>query len=257
MSSIITTILLALLLPLVYKYLIRVAPVPDREFTRPMEDMRRDYTSWQIIGTIAVILLIIPGVVLWLFIFIQLAKWRVSSLSSAQYEYTTSWFSLLLPAMFLGVLTSLFVMLWLYRRMLGDRYEEYMHFCDLSLKYDQRKYLPLMTWCTVIMSLVLLLPLLNTYILFTDAAVHFNRLVRLTEQRYGYDQVTEIAHVLKSRAPSGKVHDKPYFLVTFEDGVCWSPKNTLAFVTNQYREDTIQFLLTKTGLQLVEYEFAP
>ena len=247
----------ALLMPLMMVILRKLAPLPEKRADVPETDSGSQYVGWYILYNLIFLLFAASLSVLWTWMFTQFSQWRYSFESPAAFTDYPSFGLWLVPGLLLGLGTSIVPVLLLFRLILGKRYAEFMRYADRAMRYDQRKLLP----AALILVAVLVFPIilfgLNAYTRFAEDQIVVNRLFSLNESQYSYDDIEQLAHFAKFKAPNGNIVDKPYFMITFENGDTWSTRNRLSIHSPESDAHLFDFLSRKTGLPIEDLQLAP
>jgi hypothetical protein len=132
-----------------------------------------------------------------------------------------------IPAIFLGMITSMIPLDWLYRTLLRDRYRRYERYCMERVGFDPRR----LYVCIVVIffagAAVFFLAGVTSYSRFTDAGIEIQRPFSLRSSFYEYARVRAIEYRATFRAPAGNRVQTPHYVILFDDGRSWSSRDGL------------------------------
>jgi len=133
----------------------------------------------------------------------------------------------LVPAMYLGILSSAFPTEWLYRLLLRDRYPRYERFCHERAGFDGKRVLLLLGGLGLAGTAIGLFVGTRTFTRFQEDGIVISRPFGLRRHFYGYGRVEAIEHRATFQAPNGKIIDRPHYVLRFNDGASWSTREGL------------------------------
>lgn len=155
----------------------------------------------------------------------------------------------MIPAIFIGILSSIPVLAGLYRLALGDRYQEYIEFCDLRHGANGWRVVMALGWMLLLVSVVAMPQLLWSHASFYPNEIRLRKFTSFTEQRFDYTDVAQLAHVRRFQAPNGNWIERPHHVVEFNDGTLWTTRS-VSDPNPAEDPQLMDFLVEKTGLPI-------
>lgn len=127
----------------------------------------------------------------------------------------------LLPAMFLGMLSTLPVVTLLYGWLLGNRYADYTQYCDLKHGVNGRRFVGVLAWLLIAAGILLIPQMLHAHAAFYPNHMVTRGLLDLSQRRIDYKEIAALHHVDQWQAPNGDWKNRPHHAITFADGTHW------------------------------------
>jgi hypothetical protein len=159
-----------------------------------------------------------------------------------------------LPAVFLGIPSTVVPLAITFKILLGDRYEEYMRWSNQRQGFDAWKVLGLMTVLFVMGSVFWMVGSLRLWEEFHEDRVVIMRPWYWSPRTYPYARVKTIAHFARSQAPNGNILDNPRTVIKFDDGMTWSTRNRIAVPDQQREADIINLVSTRSGRPILQLD---
>src|SRR5262249_22487454 len=155
------------------------------------------------------------GTGLWFVFFRAMQGIASAQIPASRYYILPSNVFWLLPAMFLGLPSSIVPVPICMGALLGKRYDEYIHHSDLKFGMDGWKVLcwlvgPVLAACLGVVPLAL-----DSYTRFTDESMFVNPFWSFGEREYPYSEVAEVRAVDGFIAPIGNRVQRPHFEIAF------------------------------------------
>jgi len=246
--------------PVVFFLLAKIMPARHTEgvsYDIPFEELRKRYATWDRISTYAVIGFMAVLTCLLYLVFILLQSFCLSQLPPSAFVLSADHGLWLLPAFFLGLAGAAVPTHFLFSRMLGGRYREFLYYCNLRAGFDAlRAYY----WITFVIATpaLLVIPLaLDYYIRFAEDEIAISPFFSFGENRRPYSDVKEIRSVATFRAPNGNVVSNPYYQIVFEDGLIWSIRDGLQKKDTERDRAIMNFVSQRSGKSISRYNIAP
>ncbi len=155
-----------------------------------------------------------------------------------------------IPAMFLGLVSTLPLGDATYRLLLKDRYQEYVRYGNLKLGTDFQRLTVPFIGIVVFLVLGAVILILNWYVVFTDTEIILNPLFSLSEQHRPYSSIVSIETSTRIRAFAGNVVNRrePEYLLYFEDRNTWPTFRNPADLTGKLLHEMMNFVSGKSGI---------
>jgi len=167
----------------------------------------------------------------------------------------------MLPALFVGILLGAGPTDLLYRLLLKEKYAEYTLYGNLKAGFDGWKVAKFLSVLILIPSLILTVLAMDCYARFTGDQIITNRYWGLGEIAHNYNQIARIKSVRFIEAPSGKIVERPYHVVHFNDDSIWSTRNTFYRADRELKpsaekeKEIFAFVAEKCGKEIERYDF--
>ena len=133
----------------------------------------------------------------------------------------------LVPALFLGMITLVIPLDWLYRALLRGRYRRYERYCMEGVGFDPRRLFACLAVFAFAGAAVFFLAGVTSFSRFTDTGIEIRRPFSFRSRFYEYTRVRAIEHRATSRAPAGNTMRRPEHVILFDDGTSWSSSEGL------------------------------
>jgi hypothetical protein len=170
------------------------------------------------------------------------------------------WYYWALPTFPLGIVTAAVPLVLIYRRLLGQRFTDFMEWELGRAGYTNRLILfgvwvPVMLLVCVLVPTVAVGACLRWHVRFTEQEIAVQDAFGGEEQVYGYDRVRDLAHSTHLKR-EGKPSQQDRYYVTFDDGRVLNSSRMPNFdpSADEYRR-MIEFVSRKTGkpIRLVQF----
>ncbi len=191
------------------------------EYSR--EELRAIYGQWEMYSlfVILVSLFVLGGI--WYLLILHFVPWYIDNLGPSVYVITTPYDFWMVPALFLGIISSPLPLILVLRYNLRERYKDFTRYRDSGRGRITQKILEVSY--VVICGMIILLTIfaIDDYTRFTEDEIVIDYFWGLEELRYSYSEVQTIRFDVKhSKTPSGEIRKKPYFVIEFKDGNTWT-----------------------------------
>jgi hypothetical protein len=125
------------------------------------------------------------------------------------------------PAGFLGLVTSAIPMNALYYALLGRRNRRFNRFCDERVGFDGKRAFALLAVIVIAGVLASFSLAVLSFARFTETGVEIGRAIPPGRTSYEYAQVRSVEHRLTFQAPNGRTIHKTHYAIVFDDGSAW------------------------------------
>jgi hypothetical protein len=223
----------------------------------PLEELQRRYAKWELFATLPLIVFTTLFGVLFYFLFRTVRDALLPGVGPGQILLLPHPGVLALPAGFLGLMSSAMPTHWLLSYLLKDRYSEYTHYCNKKVGFDSWRVLRWMTVGIVVICVVVMPPMFDWYVLCTDQGIDSNDYFSIGTRHHDFASLREVRRIAKFKAPNGKILDKPYFQLVFQDGYLWSSRDMCVAPDLPGNEAVAQFAGKHGGKPITPYDFAP
>jgi hypothetical protein len=204
-------------------------PPPDDAFAdEPITDLEyRVYRRWEVGGVFPFFLLVAALSCAWYLGLTWAANLLHHDVPGTRFLIRPTPPFWMIPAFFLGMITSAIPLDWLYRALLRERYRRFNRFCAERAGFDGRRLLACLSVIIFAASTSFFLAGVTSFCRFTDAGVEIQRPFSIRSVFYGYSRVRGIEHRSTSRAPAGNTVKRLHHVILFDDGTSWSSRDGL------------------------------
>src|SRR5258708_812263 len=170
-------------------------PLPNEDLAA----LAQKYSKWDLFALPAFLIVAPVLTIGWWFVLLKVSEWRFSFIEKSVYQLLPQPLAWLLPAMFLGIVCSIYPMDGLYRLALRDKFREYQD-------YQRRKWpansnpTRAAAWffgLTTVLSLLAVVLMLDSYVLIRSNELIINPLWGFGESRYSYSDISRIRSSMK------------------------------------------------------------
>ncbi|SOD19804.1 hypothetical protein [Pedobacter xixiisoli] len=157
------------------------------------------------------------------------------------------WF---VPATFLAFAVIIFPMTAIYRLILRDRYDEYLHYTNLKHGFDgMRIYRPI-AWIFGLASIVSLFLMSDYKIEITEKQIVLNDFLTTEKKSYAFRQIKNIYYVENTISKDQKkISPYPHYYVKFIDGNYW---NTMSSLNDDDQQNQIMKYLAQKSKNTID-----
>jgi hypothetical protein len=148
--------------------------------------------------------------------------------------------------MILGIVSCGLSLDWIYRRLLKDRYPNYVRYDKLTSGYDSERAAKPIVLGMGFLSIAMVASALSWHVVFRENDVTFHSWCGLGTTTEFYSNVKEIRTAPQLRAPSGKLVDRREYVVEFDDGATWSTNFQPGDLSLQEKKSLLEFVATKS-----------
>jgi hypothetical protein len=216
-----------------------------------MQALAKVYTKWEIISVPFMFFYIALTGYFWFLLLRYIGDLAAQPHEECLFLEVPSAMTCMLPAMFLGFISSVVPLIVTMKALLGERYEEYIRWSSQRQGFDAWKVFYWMAVAYVIGSLCFEACSLRYWEAFHKDRVVLMRPWYLSSRTYPYTRVKGIAHLARFQAPNGNIRNDPYFMIRFDDGETWSSSRG-AKLANVNRANAIIDLVSKQSGRPVE-----
>lgn len=224
-----------IILPLVLGLCIWLFPykAPKTLSKQHFGTLHSKYKKWDSIGLLFLFILV-PSMT-WLFgeLFLIINSLALSKKPGLIYEVVPDLMWWCIPALILSFGLVTFPMMFFYKSLLEDKYEEYMSYSNMKNGFDGMRVSHSIALALGILSAAILLFISDyTIEIYKDKLV-INDLTSISKNNsYNFSQIQSINFVQNIKT-STKITPCPHFLILFTDGNSWNTNSELNDETNQ------------------------
>ena len=166
----------------------------------------------------------------------------------------------MLPAIFLAFVPGAIITDLLYRLLLRQNYTEFTHYGNMCSGIDSRKVFVFLSLLVLIPSMIFSILAIDCYARFTNDQIITNRYWGFGETTHNYSQITRIKSVRYIESLSGKIVERPYHVVHFNDGSIWSTQNSFYSsdqdhkLSDEKEQEILDYVATKCGKEIERYD---
>jgi hypothetical protein len=251
MTGVLTSLLTAIAIPVVFWLLARKYPAPQLSAEGPsLEALWPKYRKWEWIILVAYMALWFPvsAAIYWPLHLV--ARWRAEGMQDNPdtFVFFVDGAALWIPAFFMALLLSGVVLTPALKFLLKERYAEYERFAALRIGFDQNRA---MKGLAIVFSSAFILAvfaLFDAYFVASPNQLRVNPLLGF-ERQYAYGDVSEIVTAPALIAPNGKTVHKRVYVVRFRDGTFYTTDNMPEYEVGD-RSPTllIQYIVHRSGV---------
>jgi hypothetical protein len=259
-SNVPVRFVVAATLPIVLGLIAKVMPYreePSALSDVPLEELARRYAKWELFATLPLVLFTALFGFLYYYLFRSVRDALLPEVGPGQILLLPPPPVLMIPAGFLGLMSSAAPTHGLLSYLLNDRYAEYTHYCNKKAGFDSWRVLRWMSVGSVVTCLFTMPPMFDWYVLCTDEGIDSNEYLSIGTRHHDFAALREVRRIAKFKAPNGKILDKPYFQLVFQDGYVWSSRDACVAPDLAGNEAVAQFAAKQGGKPITPYEFAP
>lgn len=254
-AEVIGQLLVVAVVSLAMWWMRRKFPAPELTDNGPkLEELRPKYQIWSVITLFGNMALWIPMTALVFAGLYPLVVWYSATLrdSPDTFVFCLQPIHYLMPAFFVGILLSSFVMVGILKLLLRERFAEFGRFDNQRMGMNQGRLVGVLIPVIGIGFTVVVLRMLNIYLVASPTELRINRPFGL-ERRYPYSELTAVVTAPASIARSGKRVQHRLYQLQFQDGTSYStlfmPSREL---DGRSEEMLIDAILERSGLTLQE-----
>lgn len=227
----------------------------DKEDVAPLTDEeRRNFHRWQVGGLLPFFIFTALLGFAWYLALEEAAGWvqRVQRMTpDTRFFVRPSEAYWALAALFLGIISSIPPIDWLYRCLQRDRYLRYERACEERLGFDGR----VVVWMAALVAVgasLWFVAGVRTFARFDAAGVEIGRPLALRSEFYRYTRVKAIEHRATFVAPNGNVFNRPYHVILFDDGTSWNTNGGLRDPIPELDERIVLMVSCESGKPIQE-----
>lgn len=205
--------------------------------------LQKQYAKWEFFGIVPLFMLI-PSLVYGFGSFFLWMNSPPQESADSIFLIAPNLYMWFVPATFLAFAVIVFPITSIYRLLLGDRYDEYLHYTNLKHGFDGMRIYRPMAWVFGIAAIASTYLMLDYTIEITSKKIILNDFIKTKEKSYDFKQVKSINYVLNSMSKDKTLTPNPHYYVTFIDGNYWNTMSGLSDEANQSR--IIKYLAEKS-----------
>jgi hypothetical protein len=216
----------AICVPITLLALRRLFPVPrGTQVDRSLSDLRKEYRRWELLTLPLYLAIAAIASYLWWKLFLGLATETGFAYDGAVFALRPARIAWLLPAMFLGMLSAGPAVNAVLRRLLKNRYYEYVAYQNLRYGFDSEAIVK--PFCLGFGGLVAVgvFVIANWYAIFTTTEIRLNPFFSIRERSFSYADVVSIKTAPAFVAPNGKTVQRREYVLQFSDSTSWNTKD--------------------------------
>ncbi len=227
-------------------------PAPD--FTSSLEQLQARYRRWELgLGFAAIAVCVPTGFGLW-FALRGMTAAHAALAAPAEIAWVAGPAYWGVPAIMLAITLMMPFSDWAARRLLRERYAEYLAYLQLKTKMDISRVARLLVGgitagCAVFIFLGLVW---SVRVDPSGLAVH--RYFSLSTERHSFNEVQAIRTAPRLIAPNGNLVLRREYVVEFAGGRSWSTNNVLAEPSVVEKRRLIELLCARSGVPVQEAE---
>jgi hypothetical protein len=255
MTNVLSSALIAIAIPVVFWWLARKYPAPQRLEEGPsLEELRLKYRKWDWIIVLAYVALWFPVSAAIYGPLHFVARWQAQAMQ--EHVDTIVFFmdgaALWVPAFFMALLLSSVILTPALKAVLKARYAEYERYTALRYGFDQNRVMKGLVIFICAGFVVAVFAFFDAYVVASPGELRVNPLLGL-ERRYAYSEISEVLTAPALIAPNGNVVHRREFLLKFKDGTIYSTINMPEYeIGNRSPFDLIQAINQRSGVSTKE-----
>lgn len=252
-SALIGALAASIGVPIAFLVLRRLFPVPPgAQVDRSLEDLRKEYGRWELL-TLPLFLGIAPvASYLWWKLFLGLEAETGFAYDGAVFALRPAPIAWLIPAMFLGMLSAGPAVDAVLRRLLKDRYREYVAYQNLRHGFDSEAMAKSFYLGFGGLVAVSVLMIGSWYAIFTTAEIRLNPFFGIRERTFSYAEVVSIKTAPTFVAPNGKTVQRREYVVQFSDSTSWSTNYDPSEATEAQVRSLVRAVSERSGVAVSE-----
>lgn len=227
MTSVLTSLLTAIAIPVVFWLLARKYPAPQLSAEGPsLEALWPKYRKWEWIILVAYMALWFPvsAAIYWPLHLVARLRAEGMRENPDTFVFFADGAALWIPAFFMALLLSGVALTPVLKFLLKGRYAEYERYAALRFGFDHNR---VMKGFAIVISSAFVLAvfaLFDAYFVASENELRVNPLFGL-ERRYTYGDVSEIVTAPALIAPNGNAVHRRTYVVRFKDGTFYTTDN--------------------------------
>ncbi len=210
--------------------------------------LRRQYAKWEFFGVVLFFMLT-PSLIYGfgsLFFWMNALPEKKLSLDFLILPNLYLWF---VPAIFLTLAIIILPITLIYRLLLRDRYDEYLHYTNLKSGIDGKKIFKFFSWILAICAIGSIFLMSDYSIEISNKQIVLNDFFTTDKKAYDFKQVSSISFVENVISKDQKkISPNPHYYVKFKDGNYW---NTTKGLNDEVQQDKImKYLAQKSNRKI-------
>jgi hypothetical protein len=239
--------------PIAFLVLRRLFPVPrGAQVDRSLEDLRKEYGRWELLTLPLYLAIAAVASYLWWKLFLGLAAETGFAYDGAVFALRPVRIAWLLPAMFLGMLSAGPAVNAVLRRLLKDRYHEYLAYQNLRYGFDSEAIAkPFYLGFGGLVAISVLM-IASWYAIFTTTEIRLNPFFGIRERSFSYADVASIKTAPAFVAPNGKTVQRREYVLQFSDSTSWSTNHDPSDATEAQVRSLVHAVSERSGVAISE-----
>jgi len=215
------------------------------------ETLDKRYGNWYVFLSFLVLPVMIAGVIAVVFVLQAIMRWWMPEFKEAIFVLEIEPWSLILPAIFLGIFAVIPIMMLITKILLGKRDHEYYYYSNWKNESDGLKILIFLSKIIMPPTLLLAVLMIDYYSVLYADNIMINDFMSLSEKNYAYSDVSSIEH---STWVDDDNNTKHGYKVFFNDGYDWNFSGGFYELNDEKLNSVLGILTEKTGLTISEKE---
>jgi predicted ribosomally synthesized peptide with SipW-like signal peptide len=221
---------------------------------RGVEELRREFSSWQTRYQTARFAGVVMAVGMWWVALETIATAARSVPRTTAYSFLQHGLIWGLAAGLPGTMTAAVLVNAVFRRWLGERYPEFERYQRLLSGMDERR-LWFLVPAAIALSAIGAYFVFDTYAYFTDTEIVTNKFWTLHEERHRYSDVAWIGTAPSVLELSGRRTRRTPVLIRFKDGSSWSTHSAPSGAEASVRAALARFVSERSSVPVTEVPF--
>jgi hypothetical protein len=230
-----------------------LCPAPGTFADEPITDEERIlYTRWETHSALPLVVLVALLTSAWYLGLTWAASLFRPEAPGTRFLIQPSASYWLIPAIFLGMITSPILLYGLYRGLLRDRYRRFERCCVERDGFDVRRLLVCLAVVIFTGSAVCFLAGVTSFSRFNDTGNEIQRPLSFRSSFYEYTRVRTIERRATIRAPIGNEVPSPRHVILFDDGTLWSSRELLRIPVPEVDGQIAQLVSERSRRPIIE-----
>ena len=229
------------------------AKVDTSAITLSRDELQRRYRKWEVGSLVPLFGFAALFGYGWFLLLRTVASLLLPSRSVGVYVLVPEDAYWALPALFLGIVCSVFPMVWIYKKLLGERYAEYEAYGQLRVGFNAWAVFRVLAIAVPLAAAAFVVAGINYTTVFDERGVTTKTLWGSDDGFHAYSAITSIRKQNTFIAPNGNVVHRPHYVIVFTDGTQWTTRDGLRTPLPAYDTKLMQFVAEKSGRMIEGY----
>jgi hypothetical protein len=239
--------------PVAFAILRRFFPLPrGLETDRSLADLRQEYGRFELLSLPLLLALAPAATYLWWRLFLALATDSGFSHAAGVHALRPPRIAWLLPALLLGILSAGPAIEAILRRLLGERWREYVAYTNLRHGFDSEAIEKPFYFAFGGLAAVGAFLIANWYVLFTPSEIRLNPFFAVRERVFAYTDLVAIRTAPAFVAPNGKTVRRREYVLRFSDASAWNTTWDPSEATEGELRSLVQWVSERSGVSIEE-----
>jgi NADH:ubiquinone oxidoreductase subunit 5 (subunit L)/multisubunit Na+/H+ antiporter MnhA subunit len=227
---------------------------PKSKSQRSIDELRKEFMKYDLL--LLLLFFVLTPIFTYLFynIFGTISEIRFDRLKEDGILILPTKIMWFVPSILFGLGLSAFAVLIIQRPLFKEKHNEYSAYSSMKYGFDAEMVSKNLIKFLVILGTGFFVLAINNYTHFGKDKILISSFFQLIESNYEYEDVVAIKSVEKIVAPNGNIVEDKHFVIDFADNNNWSSRQGGVSFYEKDRE-TINFVLAKTGFELIHLEF--